>query len=94
MTSATLTRSARARELDFVPAGAIDEGEPWRFVVLEKAADAACYVLLTAYIGHRSELEPWDEGATAESRQFWATHALIWESEPIIEGTETTVCPW
>ena len=65
-------------------------------VVILKTADnqADAYVLVTAFVGHRPEPEPWDRNATANSRTFWNSHALIWGCEPIISGTETTECPW
>jgi len=52
------------------------------------------YVLVTAFLGRKAEPEPWDPRATAASRDFWGSHALIWGSEPIVPGTETIVCPW
>lgn len=65
-------------------------------VVILKTADdePGAYVLVTAFIGHKPEPEPWDRNATANSRAFWATHALIWGSEPVIPGTETPECSW
>ncbi len=52
------------------------------------------FVLITAFIGHRPEPEPWDGNATANSRAFWSSHALVWGSEDVILGTETDLCPW
>lgn len=65
-------------------------------VVILKAADdlSGAYVLVTAFIGLKPEPEPWDRNATANSRKFWETHALLWGSEPVIPGSETQVCPW
>ena len=62
-------------------------------VVLERAEEGH-YVLKTAFVGDESELESWHPKATEESREFWSTRALVWGSEPIIPGTETTDCPW
>jgi len=59
-----------------------------------KAGDGGEYVLITAFIGAPAEPEPWDRNATADSRAFWDSHALIWGSEPTIPGTETDRCPW
>lgn len=74
------------------------EPEPCPSVVLIlKAADGqgdGDYVLVTAFVGHRPEPEPWDRNATAQSRAFWGSHALVWGSEPTIPGTETDRCPW
>lgn len=65
-------------------------------VVILKTADGqpGAYVLVTAFIGLKSEPEPWDRNATVNSRSFWSTHALVWGSEPVIDGTETPHCPW
>lgn len=63
-------------------------------VILMKARGKDYYVLITAFVGHRPEPEPWDQNATANSRPFWASHALVWGHEEVISGTETTECPW
>ncbi len=63
-------------------------------VILKRDDFEACYVLITAFVGHRPEPEPWDRNATANSRAFWDSHALLWGSENIVPGTETTECPW
>jgi len=62
--------------------------------ILKKADDGDYYVLISAFVGSKAEPEPWDRNATAKSVKFWSTHALIWGSEPVIPGTETSVCPW
>jgi len=73
-------------------------------VVILKAVGCGEYVIVTAFIGHRPEPEPWDrrnfsqqaDPADAErrARKFWASHALVWGSEEVVPGTETTRCPW
>jgi hypothetical protein len=63
-------------------------------VVILKRISPAEYVLVTAFVGRRPEPEPWDKNATEKSVAFWQTHALVWGSEPVIPGTETTICPW
>ncbi len=72
-------------------------------VVLKKIGDDK-YEVRTAFVGKRPEPEPWDarffsqqanpQEAERKAREFWDGHALVWGSEPIIPGTETTVCPW
>ena len=53
------------------------------------------YLLTTAFVGSRAPAEPWDkEWADEKSVQFWNSHALIWGHGEIVEGTETTKCPW
>jgi len=56
--------------------------------------DRGAYVLLSAFIGGKPEPEPWDKNATEKSVAFWVSHALVWGCEPVVPGTETTVCPW
>jgi len=63
-------------------------------VVLKKAEESDQYILITAFIGRKAELEPWDKGATEKSLAFWSSHALIWGGEPVVPGTETAECPW
>jgi len=63
-------------------------------VILKKAEDGDYYVLITAFIGVRPEPEPWDRNATPKSKDFWANHALVWGTEPVVPGTETNRKPW
>lgn len=63
-------------------------------VILKRDDFEDYYVLITAFIGHRPEPEPWDRNANGNSLAFWNSHALIWGCEPTISGTETNVCPW
>ena len=63
-------------------------------VILKRDDHEDYYVLVTAFIGRRAEPEPWDRNATANSRAFWNSHALVWGGESTIPGTETTECPW
>ena len=52
------------------------------------------YLLITAFIGSLPEPEPWDRKATEASRDFWSSHALIWDPCDVIPDTATTECPW
>lgn len=57
------------------------------------------WTLITAFFGQLAPREPWDQGIQndaerATSVSFWNSHALVWESDPIVEGTETSECPW
>ena len=68
-------------------------------VVILKTASGAeaamgAYVLVTAFVGHKPEPEPWDRNATPQSVVFWNSHAMIWGSEPVVPGTETNMCSW
>jgi hypothetical protein len=63
-------------------------------VILKRDECDPYYVLITAFVGHRPEPEPWDRNANGNSRAFWEARALIWGCEETIPGTETTECPW
>lgn len=52
------------------------------------------YELKSAWFGHKTPPFPGDEWETAESKPFWESHALVWGSQAIQEGTVTTECPW
>ena len=62
--------------------------------VILKRIDRGDYVLITAWVGTQAEPEPWDRNATERSVVFWSREALVWGSEEIVTGTETTKCPW
>lgn len=63
-------------------------------VILKAGEQTGVYVLITAYIGRKAEPEPWDRNATASALEFWNSHALVWDCEEILPGTETNICPW
>jgi hypothetical protein len=67
--------------------------EPCRslVVVLKKAEDG--YDLLSAFIGSKAEPEPWNRNAQGWALLFWASHALVWGSEAVVDGTETNEVP-
>ncbi len=56
------------------------------------------YVLTTAFIGQYAPKEPWDATIAPDdldfAKRFWNRHALLWSSQEIVPGTETTTCPW
>ena len=58
------------------------------------AREVNAYLLITAWIGERAEVEYYDPRATEKSLAFWNTHALIYDPELIIPGTETKEKPW
>lgn len=52
------------------------------------------YNLASAWFGTKVPSWPGDKWEVPESKSFWKTHALVWGKQAIIEGTETTTCPW
>lgn len=66
-----------------------------KVVVILKRDDFEDYcVLITAFVGHRPEPEPWDRNANGASHAFWNSHALIWGCEEVMHNTVITECPW
>lgn len=63
-------------------------------IILTKDRQTNDYLVLTTYIGAKAEPEPWDYRATEKALDFWKSHALVYGTEPIIEGTETVVPKW
>lgn len=61
-------------------------------VVLKKIGPV--YMCITAWFGGPSEPEPWDKSATPNSLDYWNNHALIFNPDDVVSGTETTECPW
>lgn len=55
-------------------------------IVLKKTNNI--YIIITAYIGTQSEVEPWDRHATEKSIEFWNNHALIFGTQEIIPNSE------
>ena len=51
------------------------------------------YLILTIFIGKKAGREPWDNFATLEDKKFWSNHALIFDSNEIIQNTITKTCP-
>ncbi len=62
------------------------------FVALKKIDIG--YIIITIFIGKKAGKEPWDENATDADLQFWKDNALIFNKEDIVDGSETTECPW
>lgn len=77
-----LTRFVKGREPE--PTSSITFG-----LLRDKEPGQNQYICLFAYMGPKSEVEPWDKNANDAARTFWSSHALVWGTEPVVEGTET-----
>lgn len=63
-------------------------------VVLRRTHDGE-YELISAWLGTLAPHEPWDKSGNKKvSIPYWLTHALVWDSEEVVPGTETNVRPW
>lgn len=56
--------------------------------------DIMHYDLTSAWIGPKGFPFPDKPDATPESLEYWKTRALVWGTQEIQPGTETTDCPW
>ncbi len=63
-------------------------------VVLMKPDEEKYYIILSAYAGEMTEVEPWDSRADENTINFWKSHALVYQPDEIFEDTITTECPW
>ncbi len=64
----------------------------WITIDIRKSGDV--YNLYTAFVGRLTPSFPGGNYLPEQSRDFWANHALVWGSQEIVAGTETTQCPW
>lgn len=66
----------------------LPESTKYVTVILIKKNDF--YYVISAYIGPKSEVEPFDPVSTEKSYKYWENHALIFGTEPIYPSTLTT----
>jgi hypothetical protein len=52
------------------------------------------YELYDIWIGRRKPPRPGSTDETAESKPYWATHAVVFDSQPLQSQTITKVCPY
>lgn len=62
-------------------------------VILKPVSDDKA-ILISAWIGRLAPPFPGDKNETHESREFWASHALVWGKQAVDEKTINTNCPW
>ncbi len=65
----------------------------WITISLCKSGEQE-YILYTAFAGHLTPSFPGGDFLPNESAKFWSTHALVWGSQEIVPGSETSKCPW
>lgn len=64
------------------------------FTIALKQDERGDYELASAWIGRTCPNFPDEPNATQDSKPFWSNHALVWGTQSIQPGTETTICPW
>ncbi len=65
----------------------------WITIDLRKS-DKNEYDLYTAFVGRLTPSFPGGDYLPEQSLEFWSKHALVWGSQEIEPGSETSECPW
>jgi hypothetical protein len=69
------------------------EPSKWIVVDVRKRPDGS-YSLYTAFVGRLTPSFPGGDFMPEQSQKFWSNHALVWGTQDIVPGTETSECPW
>lgn len=67
---------------------------PSTFVTVTLRKKDHDYFLYTAFVGKNTPSFPGGDYLPEQSKEFWAHHALVWGSQDVISGSETTKCLW
>lgn len=67
---------------------------PTKWITLDLRKNSDVYDVYTAFVGRATPSFPGGDFLPEQSKDFWARHALVWGSQEVIPGTETTECPW
>lgn len=67
---------------------------PTSWITIDLRKDGNVYNLYTSFAGRLTPSFPGGNYLPEQSREFWSNHALVWETQEIVPGTETTECPW
>jgi hypothetical protein len=76
----------------FVKAG--EPAQSQHLVLILQRDEEGSYELLDTWIGRITPPRPGDGDENVQSRPYWASHALIRDTQPIQSRTLTKVCPY
>lgn len=65
----------------------------WITIDIRKAGTGE-YYLYTSFVGRLTPSFPGGDYLPNQSVDFWSKHALVWGSQEIVPGSETTEYPW
>jgi len=81
-----------------VPFTKTRRGEPCPYVAVHLVPQPdKTYALLSTWIGtFGGDDEPFPQApdANERSKDYWDKHAFVYGSQEIVQGTETSECPW
>jgi len=86
-------RKGREEHSKFVKDAEMEETSIVTFVLM-KAENEDYYIILSAYAGEMTEVEPWDSRADENAINFWESHALVYQPDEIFEETIVTEYSW
>lgn len=91
----TIIYAQQAKSQIFVPFVKNRKMERTSFISLELLLnDDQSYSLHQIIFGHPVPSFPYSNTESADSRDFWTSHALLWGDWPIQSKTITKDCPW
>lgn len=71
------------------------KSEPTSTLTLQlQAEDDSTYQLTDIWIGNQYPPLPSDANATEKSREYWETHAVVYNGQSILTNSITKVCPY
>lgn len=70
------------------------EPTPSKWITIHIKKQRGVYTLYTAFVGRSTPSFPGGDYLPEQSKEFWSRHALVWGSQEIVPGSETTICPW
>lgn len=68
--------------------------KPTNWITIDVRKNGEVYNLYTSFVGRLTPSFPGGNYLPEQSKDFWSKHALVWGSQEIVDGTETTKCPW
>lgn len=68
--------------------------KPTGWITIDMRKDGEVYDLYTSFVGRLTPSFPGGNYLPEQSKEFWSKHALVWGSQEVMPGTETTQCPW
>ncbi len=68
---------------------------PTSWIVLDLRRESVDeYRLYTAFVGRLTPSFPGGDYLPEQSKKFWSEHALTYDEQDIVPGTESKDCPW
>lgn len=86
-------REGRNKYSRFVSCRSAEMEKNMTVVLKQDEKNKGVYILITAYVGKKAGLEPYDPRARDIDKEYWRNHAFIPEVTVIVKGSETKEIP-